>query len=116
MTTGIRTGSARRIMINTVTTVTSDTEIEDHDSGDASDASHPISSGIVKDVKKLVRLTANTQGKCKMCEVTGRMDWEATKHDGKWSLLCSDCGFELQRKLREEKIESFFSNQQAQGG
>lgn len=114
--TGIRTGSARRIIVNTVTTVTSDTKTDKHDADDASDASVLTSSSSIKDVKELVRLTANTHGECILCGIKGRMDWQVTKHNGEWGLLCSDCGLGLQQQLGEGKIEGFFSSQQTAGG
>ena len=113
VTTGVRTGSARRIIVNTVTTVTSDTRTDKGDTGDASDASRPTSSALVSDVKALVRLTPNTEGECALCGIRGRMDWQVTKHNGDWGQLCSDCGFDLQQKLGEGGIEKFFSKPQA---
>jgi len=69
------------------------------------------------DVKELVRLTTNlAQGTCETCGFRGRLDWQITKHNGDWGLLCSDCGFELQQKLGEGGIEKFFSKPQAEGG
>ncbi len=104
--TGIRTGSARIIVINTVTTVTSDNGTDEDDTDDASDASSLSSSRLINDVKELVRLTLNTQGKCLLCEVQGRMDWQVTKHNSDWGLLCSDCGFKLQKHLVKEGTEA----------
>jgi len=102
--------------VNTVTTVTSDTKTDSHDADDASDASDLTSSSLIKDVKELVRLTANTHGECILCETRGRMDWQATKHNGEWGLLCSDCGIKLQKELGEEQIDNFFFSQQPSRG
>jgi len=100
--TGIRTGSARIITINTVTTVTGDAETSKDDTDDASDASRPTSSRLIDDVKEFARLTAKTMGKCILCGVEERMDWQVTKLNDDFALLCSDCGLKLQKHLRNE--------------
>ena len=47
----------------------------------------------------LTRLTFNFQDKCVVCGFQGRMDWQATEHDGSWGLLCGNCGDQLAKKL-----------------
>jgi hypothetical protein len=53
----------------------------------------------VKDVRELVRLTTLFEDRCQVCGKTGRMDWQATLHDGTWGLLCGDCGLRLSKEL-----------------
>jgi hypothetical protein len=48
---------------------------------------------------KLERLTLAFQDKCIVCGFEGRMDWQATRHDGSWGLLCGDCGVKLSKML-----------------
>jgi hypothetical protein len=50
-------------------------------------------------VQKLERLTGVFEDKCVLCGEKGRMDWQATEHDGTWALLCGDCGDELGKRL-----------------
>lgn len=50
---------------------------------------------------KLERLTTYFEDKCVVCGFQGRMDWQATFHDGSWALLCDNCGVELSKKLGE---------------
>jgi len=101
--TGIRTGSARRIMINSVTTVTSDVESSQSNTSDACDASTPTSSMLVDELKEFVRLTADIHANCFMCGTRGRVEWKLTRHDGSWDVLCNACGFELQKRLGDRQ-------------
>lgn len=55
----------------------------------------------VEDVLKLERLTIHIEDKCVSCSFEGRMDWQATFHNGTWGLLCGNCGDKLAKKLRE---------------
>jgi predicted transcriptional regulator len=57
---------------------------------------------VVSNTKELVRLTTDFGiGTCALCGFKGRMDWQATHHDGSWGLLCADCGCKLAKKMRE---------------
>lgn len=50
---------------------------------------------------KLERLVGDFQDKCVICHFEGRMDWQVTKHDSTWGLLCASCGDKLSKKLQE---------------
>lgn len=56
---------------------------------------------IFQNLKELTRLTSDFEGKCEICGFTGRMDWQATLHDGSWGLLCDKCGLIVEKKLGE---------------
>jgi predicted transcriptional regulator len=57
---------------------------------------------IIFNTKELGRLTTDFGiGTCALCGFKGRMDWQATHHDGSWDLLCADCGCKLAKKMRE---------------
>jgi hypothetical protein len=52
---------------------------------------------------KLERLGSYFEDKCLLCRKQGKMDWQVTEHDQTWSLLCGDCGLELEKRLANEK-------------
>ena len=56
---------------------------------------------IIQNLKELTRLTTYFEGKCAICGFQGRMDWQVTRHDDTWGLLCGKCGLILQKKLGE---------------
>jgi hypothetical protein len=57
---------------------------------------------IASNTEELVRLTTDFGIEtCVLCGFKGRMDWQATLHDGSWGLLCADCGCKLAKKMRE---------------
>jgi len=53
----------------------------------------------ISQVKSLARLTTCFEGTCVVCGFRGRLDWQATEHDGTWALLCGSCGEQLAKKL-----------------
>jgi len=56
---------------------------------------------IIQGLKQLTRLTTYFEGKCVVCGFEGRMDWQATKTDETWGLLCDKCGLVVEKKLGE---------------
>jgi|WetSurMetagenome_2_1015567.scaffolds.fasta_scaffold42541_2 hypothetical protein len=55
---------------------------------------------LVPKVKELTRLTADfDEGKCEMCGLMGRQDWQVTLKDESWGLLCEFCGLKLAGRL-----------------
>lgn len=57
-------------------------------------------------VQRLERLKGDFQDKCASCGFQGRMDWQATEHNGSWSLLCGDCGLKLEKRLGEVRLKA----------
>jgi len=66
-------------------------------------AAKPTIEALALETCRLGRLTSNCQGTCASCGSTGRMDWQITKHDRSWKLLCDGCGLELQKVLGEHQ-------------
>jgi len=54
----------------------------------------------IDDVLKLERLKGDFQDRCVSCGFQGRMDWQVTKHDDSWGLLCGRCGDKLGKELQ----------------
>jgi len=54
--------------------------------------------GLASSVLKLERLSGEWRDKCMVCGFSGRMDWQVTKFDDSWGLLCGDCGLKLGKK------------------
>jgi len=55
----------------------------------------------VENVLNLTRLTTHTEGKCVVCGFEGCMDWQVTKHDGTWGLLCENCAAKIRKQIEE---------------
>jgi hypothetical protein len=97
-----RTGTTRRIEINSVTSVTP--EKSESDGNDASDGGDAISTSSLVDLasrtRELTRLITDFGVEtCVACGFKGRMDWQATLFDDSWGLLCGSCGDKLSEKL-----------------
>jgi hypothetical protein len=58
---------------------------------------------LAKTTLKLERLTGRFEDKCVACGHAGRMDFQVTKFDGSWGLLCGDCSNKLMSKLAETR-------------
>jgi len=62
---------------------------------------HEVRKARDKKTKKLERLTPDFQDRCVVCGLQGRMDWQITRHDDSWGLLCGSCGEKVEKRLRD---------------
>ena len=65
------------------------------------DSNLVILEGLAVQTKKLERLTPDFQDRCVVCGLQGRMDWQITRHDDSWGLLCGSCGEKVEKRLRD---------------
>jgi len=56
---------------------------------------------IIQNLKELTRLTTHIEDKCVVCGFEGRMDWQATMHDGTWAMLCENCAAKIRKQVEE---------------
>jgi hypothetical protein len=54
-------------------------------------------------VKALTRLKMRLQDRCSLCEMNGRMEWQADLFDGSYKFLCDTCGLELEKRLSKNE-------------
>ena len=58
-------------------------------------------SKIIQALKELTRLDGIFEDRCAICQFEGRMDYQATLHDGSWGLLCGKCAERVMKKMEE---------------
>jgi HD superfamily phosphohydrolase len=54
---------------------------------------------LVNQIEKVERLEGKYEDKCFLCGYSGRMDYQITRHDQTWALLCGACGIKLCERL-----------------
>ena len=97
--TGIRTGKAREVLINTVTSVTRNDV--NNDGGDATDTILASSSNSLKprDLKSIHRADEfYGEHECCICGYNKRMSWQAEDFKGNKLWICDDCKLEWEKE------------------
>ena len=57
----------------------------------------------LENVLRVVKLAQPGWGECCVCGRRTRLEWCVTVHNGRWGLVCGDCGLRLQKQL--EKVD-----------